>query len=188
MNRKIFCLALCALLFALGVSAQAQQPAKVPRIGYLTNESLSALSARTEAFRKALRELGYLEGKNIVIEWRDAEGKLDRQNELAVELVRLRVDVIVTAGGLATRSAKEATMTIPIVMTQERDPVSCAGAKRKTIGASERDHSQALPRGRPSEFDPILPHTNTNIKRDRSRCGSARREASILRCPKSQGY
>jgi putative ABC transport system substrate-binding protein len=124
MNRKIFCLALCALLFALGVSAQAQQPAKVPRIGYLTNESLSALSARTEAFRKALRELGYLEGKNIVIEWRDAEGKLDRQNELAVELVRLRVDVIVTAGGQATRSAKEATMTIPIVMTQERDPVS----------------------------------------------------------------
>ena len=77
--------ALCALR-----SAQAQQPAKVPRIGYLTNESLSALSARTEAFRKALRELGYLEGKNIVIEWRDAEGKLDRQNELAVELVRLR--------------------------------------------------------------------------------------------------
>jgi len=124
MNRKIFCLALCAFLFALGVSAQAQQPAKVPRIGYLTNESLSALSARTEAFRKALRELGYLEGKNIVIEWRDAEGKLDRQNELAVELVRLRVDVIVTAGGQATRSAKEATMTIPIVMTQERDPVS----------------------------------------------------------------
>ena len=124
MNRKIFCLALCALLFALGVSAQAQQPAKVPRIGYLTNESLSALSARTEAFRKGLRELGYLEGKNIVIEWRDAEGKLDRLNELAVELVRLRVDVIVTAGGLATRSAKEATMTIPIVMTQERDPVS----------------------------------------------------------------
>ena len=124
MNRKIFCLALCALLFALGVSAQAQQPAKVPRIGYLTNESLSALSARTEAFRQGLRELGYLEGKNIVIEWRDAEGKLDRLNELAVELVRLRVDVIVTAGGLATRSAKEATMTIPIVMTQERDPVS----------------------------------------------------------------
>ena len=124
MNRKIFCLALCALLFALCVSAQAQQPAKVPRIGYLTNESLSALSARTEAFRQGLRELGYVEGKNIVIEWRDAEGKLDRLNELAVELVRLRVDVIVTAGGLATRSAKEATMTIPIVMTQERDPVS----------------------------------------------------------------
>ena len=124
MNRKIFCLALCALLFALGVSAQAQQPAKVPRIGYLTNESLSALSARTEAFRKGLRELGYIEGKNIVIEWRDAEGKLDRLPELAVELVRLRVDVIVTAGGLATRSAKEATMTIPIVMTQESDPVA----------------------------------------------------------------
>src|SRR5258705_1804238 len=112
------------VMLAVGVSAEAQQPAKIPRIGYLTNESLSALSARTEAFRKGLRELGYLEGKNIVIEWRDAEGKLDRLNELAVELVRLRVDVIVTPGGGAIRSAKEATMTIPIVMTQERDPVS----------------------------------------------------------------
>jgi putative tryptophan/tyrosine transport system substrate-binding protein len=119
----LFCL-LATVLVVTVSSAEAQQPAKIPRIGYLTNESLSALSARIEAFRKGLRELGYLEGKNIVIEWRDAEGKLDRQNELAVELVRLRVDVIVTAGGQATRSAKEATMTIPIVMTQERDPVS----------------------------------------------------------------
>jgi len=112
------------VLLAVAVIAEAQQPAKIPRVGYLTNESLSALSARTEAFRQGLRELGQIEGKNIVLEWRDAEGKLDRLNELAVELVRLRVDVIVTAGGQATRSAKEATMTIPIVMTQDRDPVS----------------------------------------------------------------
>jgi putative tryptophan/tyrosine transport system substrate-binding protein len=123
-SKSVFCLALSIMLFAHSFLAQAQQPAKIPRIGYLTNESLSALSARTEAFRKGLRELGYLEGKNIVIEWRDAEGKLDRLNELAVELVRLRVDVIVTPGRGATRSAKEATMTIPIVMTQERDPVT----------------------------------------------------------------
>ena len=123
MNRKIFCLALCALLFALCVSAQAQQPAKVPRIGYLTADSPSADSARTEAFRQGLRELGYVEGKNIVIEWRYAEGKLDRLPALAAELVRLKVDVIVTAGRTATRAAKEATKTIPIVMTQDSDPV-----------------------------------------------------------------
>jgi len=112
------------VLLAVAVIAEAQQPAKIPRVGYLTNESLSALSARTEAFRQGLRELGQIEGKNIVLEWRDAEGKLDRLNELAVELVHLRLDVIVTAGGQATQSAKEATMTIPIVMTQDRDPVS----------------------------------------------------------------
>ena len=123
--KKAGLLSILSVVALLAVAvAEAQQPAKIPRIGYLTNESLSALSARTEAFRKGLRELGYLEGKNIVIEWRDAEGKLDRLNELAVELVRLRVDVIVTPGAGATRSAKEATMTIPIVMTQERDPVS----------------------------------------------------------------
>jgi ABC-type uncharacterized transport system substrate-binding protein len=117
-------LLIAVALVAFAVIAEAQQPAKIPRVGYLTNESLSALSARTEAFRQGLRQLGQIEGKNIVLEWRDAEGKLDRLHTLAVELVRLRVDVIVTAGGQATRSAKEATMTIPIVMTQDRDPVS----------------------------------------------------------------
>ncbi len=79
--------------------------------------------ARTEAFRQGLRELGYVEGKNIVIEWRSAEGKLDRLPALAAELVRLKVDVIVTGGPTATRAAKEATSTIPIVMTQDSDPV-----------------------------------------------------------------
>ena len=98
--------ALCALLCPL----EAQQPTKVPRIGYLAGASPSAVAARIEAFRQGLRELGYVEGKNIVIEWRYAEGKLDRLPALAAELVRLKVDVIVTAGPTATRAAKEATV------------------------------------------------------------------------------
>ena len=106
-----------------GVAVEAQQPTKVPRIGYLAAISLSALAARTEAFQQGLRELGYVEGKNIVIEWRSVEGKLDRLPALAAELVRLKVDVIVTAGSPITRAAKEATATIPIVMTFDTDPV-----------------------------------------------------------------
>ena len=96
---------------------------KVPRIGFLAAASPSAIPARIEAFRQGLRELGYVEGKNIVIEWRSAEGKLDRLPALAAELVRLKVDVIVTGGPAATRAAKEATVTIPIVMAQDNDPV-----------------------------------------------------------------
>src|SRR5262245_39285712 len=112
------------VLLALGVTAEAQQPTKTPRLGYLTNASLSALEARTEAFRLGLRELGYVEGKNIVIEWRSPEGKADRLPALAAELVRLKVDVIVTTGASVTRAAKEATVTIPIVMAQDNDPVA----------------------------------------------------------------
>jgi len=123
MSKKIICLALSALLFALSVSAQAQQAGKIPRIGYLAASSLSGQSARIEAFRQGLRELGYVEGKNIVIEYRSAEGKLDRLPALAAELVRLKVDIIVTGGPIPTRVAKGATSTIPIVMTQDVDPV-----------------------------------------------------------------
>ena len=112
------------ILLAVGVIAEAQQPAKIARIGYLTAGSLSAQTARIEAFRQGLRELGYVEGKNIVIELRFAEGKLDRQSELAAELVRLKVDVIVSAGPTVTRAAKELTVTIPIVMAQDGDPVA----------------------------------------------------------------
>jgi putative tryptophan/tyrosine transport system substrate-binding protein len=112
-----------ALLFALCSSVEAQQPQKVPRIGFLGGATLSAIAARTEAFRQGLRELGYVEGKNIIIEWRSAEQKLDRLPGLAAELVRLKVDVIVTGGPLPTRSAKEATSTIPIVMAFDTDPV-----------------------------------------------------------------
>jgi putative ABC transport system substrate-binding protein len=111
------------MLFALCFSAQAQQPTKVPRIGFLIGGSASTVAARTEAFRQGLRELGYVEGKNIVIEWRYAEGKLDRLPALAAELVSLKVDIIVTTDGTLTRAAKEATSTISIVMAQDSDPV-----------------------------------------------------------------
>ena len=122
-GRSVFCLALGTLLFALCFSAEAQQTKKIPRIGYLTAASLVDIADRAEAFRQGLRELGYVEGKTIVIEWRDAKGKSDRLPELAADLVRLNVDVIVTGGAGATRPAKEATSTIPIVMAQDRDPV-----------------------------------------------------------------
>jgi putative ABC transport system substrate-binding protein len=103
--------------------AQAQQPSKIPRIGYLTGATLSANSARHEAFRQGLRDLGYVEGKNIVVEYRYAEGTADRERVLAAELARMKVDVIVTTGPTVTRAAKEATVTIPIVMAQDTDPV-----------------------------------------------------------------
>jgi putative tryptophan/tyrosine transport system substrate-binding protein len=113
-----------AVTFAMcGTVAQAQHPTKVPVIGFLSSVSPSSISARTEAFRQGLRELGYVEEKNIVIEWRYAEGKADRLRELAAELVRLKVDVIVTGGPAVNRDAKEATVTIPIVLGFDNDPV-----------------------------------------------------------------
>ena len=124
MKKQITVLTLCAMLFTLSFSASAQQPAKIPRIGYLTADSRSAgADVRAEAFQQGLRELGYVEEKSIVIEWRSAEGKRDRLSALAAELVRLKVDIIVTGGPTATRPVKEATTTIPIVMTQDSDPV-----------------------------------------------------------------
>jgi putative ABC transport system substrate-binding protein len=112
-----------AMLLAVAGIADAQQPTKIPRIGFLNAASPSAILARYEAFRQGLRELGYVERKNIEIEYRYAEGELDRLRELAAELVRLKIDIIVTAGPAATRSAKEATGTIPIVMGFDYDPV-----------------------------------------------------------------
>jgi putative tryptophan/tyrosine transport system substrate-binding protein len=123
MKNKFITLALSAMLFALCVPAQAQQPTKVPQIGYLVGASFASNAARIEAFRHGLRELSYVEGKNIVIDWRTADGKPDRLPALAAELVRLKVDVIVTGGPTVTRAAKEATSTIPIVMTNDPDPV-----------------------------------------------------------------
>ena len=104
------------VLLAVGVIAEAQQLNKVPRIGYLSGSDPARESTRAEAIRLALRELGYIEGQNIAIEYRYAEGKLDRLPELAAELVRLKVDIIVVAGGIRLiRAAKNATKTIPIV-------------------------------------------------------------------------
>jgi len=103
--------------------AQAQQPTKVPHIGFLSGGGGAVYSARHQAFRQGLRELGYVEGKNIVIEWRIWDGKLDRQRAMAGELARLKVDVIVAVGTGDIRAAKEASATIPIVMVSGGDAV-----------------------------------------------------------------
>ena len=121
MKRKNTVLTLCTVLLALGVSAQAQQPAKVHKIGVLRADSPPNLSAET--FQQAMRDLGYVEGKNIFIEYRYAEGKVDRLPNLAEELVRLNVDVI-WALGPAVSHVKNATKTIPIVITHIGDPVA----------------------------------------------------------------
>jgi len=123
MSKRNFVFALGAIFLTLSFPCEAQQPTKIPRIGRLIGSSPSAVSTRYEAFREGLRELGYVEGKSIVIEWRFAEEKLDRLPRLAAELVRLKVDVIVTGGSAPTRAAKEATSTIPIVMVGDNDPV-----------------------------------------------------------------
>jgi ABC-type uncharacterized transport system substrate-binding protein len=118
MSRKIFALVLSALLFALCVPVSAQQAKKIPRIGYLSNNDPATESTRAEVFQAGLRELGYVQGQNITIEYRYAERKSDRLRELAAELVRLKIDIIVVAGGTGQiRAAKNATKTIPIVMT-----------------------------------------------------------------------
>ena len=122
-SKRVFCIALCAILFALCPSANAQQPKKVHRIGFLSTPSSSVISARIEAFRQGLRELGYVEGKNIAIEYRHAEGQVDRLPTLAAELVRLNLDAIVTSGPQPVRPMREATATIPIVFAFDDDPV-----------------------------------------------------------------
>jgi len=123
MNEKIFALAFSAMLSALCLSADAQQAGKVPRIGFLFAGAPSAVMGRIKAFRQGLQERGYVEGKNIVIEYRYGEGNLDRMAPLAAELVHLKVDVIVTGGPTDTRAAKQVTTTLPIVMAQDSDPV-----------------------------------------------------------------
>jgi putative ABC transport system substrate-binding protein len=120
---KSFFWLLITVLLTTALSARAQQPAKIPRIGYLGAASSSANLARVQAFRQGLRDAGYVEGKNILIEYRYADNKRDRVLALAAELVRLKVEVIVSGGSAATGPAKEATTTIPIVMTNDPDPV-----------------------------------------------------------------
>jgi putative ABC transport system substrate-binding protein len=122
MTKNLLRLTLCALLLALSVPVEAQLPKKIPRIGYLAASRIAADSRA--AINQGLRKLGYVEGQNITIEYRYAEGKFERLPVLAGELVLLKVDVILTAGSTATRAAKEATSTIPIVMLQDNDPVA----------------------------------------------------------------
>ena len=122
-QHSVLIVALGTLLFALCDSVDAQQQKKIPRIGFLGATSASANSARLEAFGQGLRELGYVEGKNIVIEYRYADGTPNRLPALAAELVGLNVNVIVSGGAAATAPAKQATATIPIIMTGDNDPV-----------------------------------------------------------------
>ncbi len=122
--KQLLSILLIVAVVVVAAIAQAQQPKKVPRIGYLSSDDPVG-STRAETIRLALRDLGYIEGQNLAIEYRYAEGKRDRVPQLAAELVHLKVDIIVAAGGdVLTRAAKNATKTIPIVMTgQGSDPV-----------------------------------------------------------------
>ena len=123
MRKKLTRRAFCSILLALSFPARAQQGKKIPRVGFLIAPSPSFFAARLEGFRDGLRNLGYVEGKNIEVEYRYAEGNLDRLPELAAELVNLNVDVIV-ASGPASMAAKNATKTIPIVFSGVQDPVA----------------------------------------------------------------
>jgi putative ABC transport system substrate-binding protein len=120
-DKPIFATLMLLLTFSIYGEAQAQ--AKIFRVGYLAAGSPAAIAARRDAFRQGLRELGYVEGKNIAVEYRYAEGKIDRLADLASELVRLKVDVLVTTSSVSTGAAKGATSAIPIVMTQDNDPI-----------------------------------------------------------------
>jgi putative tryptophan/tyrosine transport system substrate-binding protein len=186
MNRKLLFALLTAILLAPVCSAQAQQPKKVHRIGYLSSLDSARESARSEPFRLALRELGYIEGQNIAIEYRYAEGKLDRFPELAAELVRLKVDlIVVSAAERAIRAAKNATKTIPIVMTGVgTDPVEAGlveslarpsgnvtgptSLNRKLGGKRLELFKEAVPRvARVAVlYDPTIPGTTREVKED----------------------
>ena len=122
-NAVLLSLLVVVVQLAGAVRAEAQQPTKVPRIGFLITGSQSSYSTRVDAFREGLRELGYIEGKHIAIEYRYAEGNEERLFPLAADLVRLNVEIIVVGGGNATLALKSATKTIPIVMTAVSDPV-----------------------------------------------------------------
>jgi putative ABC transport system substrate-binding protein len=122
-KRIVVSLLATLMLTACARLAEAQRPTKVPAIGFLALNSRSSISTRVEAFRQGLRELGHVEGTNIAIEFRSAEQRVDRISELVAELVRLKVDIIVTAGPAVTRVVKGATSTIPVVMGFDNDPV-----------------------------------------------------------------
>ena len=113
MKNKFTVLALCIMLFAVGVPVAAQQPPKLWKIGIFTSTSSSLTLLRIEGLRQGLREFGYIEGKNIIIEHRNAGGKPDRYREIAAELVRLKVDAIVVSGELAVLALKQSTQTAP---------------------------------------------------------------------------
>jgi ABC-type uncharacterized transport system substrate-binding protein len=124
MGQKILCIALSVMLLAFSFPVQAQQPKKVARIGFLSPVSASATALWHQAFRQGLRDLGWVEGKNLSIEYRYAEGRSDQLPDLAADLVRLKVDIIVASSGTDALAAQNATRTIPIVMASAGDPVA----------------------------------------------------------------
>lgn len=136
MKIKVIGLALGALVFALCLSTEAQQAGKIFRIGYLDNSTASASAIYVDVFRQVLNKLGWIEGKNISIEYRFAEQTPERLPELATELVRSKVDLIVTSGYPAVAAAKKATIVIPIVMANALDPVG---------SGLQRSRSQSCP-------------------------------------------
>ncbi len=143
---KITILTLCAMLFALCYSASAQQPKKVPLIGYLSPTDAATDSARAEGIRLALRELGYVERQNIAIEYRYAEGKRGRESGFAAELVRLKVDIIVVAAGDPwIQAAKNATKTITIVWRTDLILLGQAMLKALLVPAATLPALQTLP-------------------------------------------
>jgi len=125
MKRKITVITLCAILLTLNFPSSAQQPAKIPRVGFLSGSgNPNTPGPQLEAFRRGLQELGYIEGKNILVEYRYVEGRVDRIPSLVVELMQLKVDVFISGNLVAIRAAKQATSTIPIVMVTTADPVT----------------------------------------------------------------
>src|ERR1044071_4733055 len=124
MKRHVLLVSVCALLFVFGALVNAQQPKKTARVGYLAAVSASADAPRLEAFRQALRDLGYIEGQNIIIEYRHDAGGSERLPDLAAELVRLKIDVLVAVTTNAALAAKKTTGTIPIVFMGVTDPVT----------------------------------------------------------------
>ena len=155
MKKKIAVLTLCAMLLALCSSAHAQQTGKIFRIGFLDASTASGSAVLVDAFRQELSKLGWIEGKNITIEYRFAEQKTERLPELAADLVRLKVDLIVVSGTRAALAAKSATTTIPIVMANSGDPVG-AGLVA----------SLARPGGNVTGFSSLATELNTQKARD----------------------
>lgn len=123
MNSRLFCSILFALPLFTARFVDAQQPGNIPRIGFMTVASQKTLAPRVEALKQGLSDLGYVVGKNLLIEWRFADGKLERQSDFAKEFVAMKVDAIVSSGPTNTQAAREATRTIPIIMAQDPDPI-----------------------------------------------------------------
>jgi putative tryptophan/tyrosine transport system substrate-binding protein len=194
----------CALLFAICGPTGAQQPVKPPTIGLLVGGSASSDAVRIEALREGLRELGYVDATNIAVEYRYGEGKPDRLTELAAGLVRLQLDVIVTAGPTATHAAKKATNTIPVVMAHDADPVGAGFvASLARPGGNITGLSNLAPEisGKRlellKEIVPRLSHvaalgtstqSSAHVLRGRTRRKGIRNAVSIPRRIRPQGY